>query len=402
MKKCGLFPVVCIMLLSAVVSVAADGKKSAGSDNADTVSLNSAASGATVKCESGKIRLVLQGGPGTFRLYAVNKDGTAVPVLVDYDGFTSTYFMLRAGKAEYKLNESNGVGSGAVKTDTGGKLLYAIPKTADVAIEFTFMKTNPDRDDDMLRVKITVTNREPRTDTFAVKGVFDTVLGETTGIHFSTARTKSVNSETQYRTMKNERWIISQGSGYGVQLLLDGGDITPPSVVTLGNKDIISLPLWEPVATTTRSFDNVMSYNNSAVAVNWEKTAVKPAESSSVVFYIVVSADGENPEGGAYLASLAGAGGLSAAEPDGRPAPAAVNQSDTAVKQPAPQPVSDAKPKTGVPFDVITEEKLDPEYIRALISRINALEDDDKSVNRDELLRLNAELDAILAKLRQR
>jgi hypothetical protein len=387
MKKYGIFLAVCIILLSAVVPAAAGSKKKAGQDAADKAPQSEAASGTAVKCESGKIRLILQGSIGTCRLYAVGKDGTAVPVFVDYDEFTSSYFILRAGKTEYKLNESNGVAAGAVRTDSGGRLVYSVPNTADVSIEFTPEKTRPDSDDDMLRVQITVTNREPRTDTFALKAVFDTVLGEKTDTHFSTAQTKSINSETQYRTMKNEKWVMSQGAGYGVQLLLYGGDITPPSLVTLGNKDIISLPLWEPVASPARSFDNVMSYNNSAVAVNWEKTGIKPSGSSSVIFYIVVSADGESPAGGTYLASLAesSAGTEPAAAPAAKPVPA--------VKQPVPP--------AEVPFEVITEEKLDPAYIRALIARINALEDDDKSVNRDELLRLNAELDAILARLRQ-
>ncbi|MFA6856113.1 MAG: hypothetical protein WCR31_02790 [Treponema sp.] len=376
----------CIMVLTVSLLTAADNEKRNDDAGPDTTLERKVTSDASVKCESGKIKLILRGNFGIWQLYAVDKEGRPYPVFVDYDEFASTYFLLRAGRTEYKLNESNGVESVAAKTAAGGSLLYTIPKAADVSVEFTFMKTTPDCDDDMLQIKITVTNRKTRTDTFALKGVFDTVLGERTDTHFSTARTRAVNSEVQFRTMKNEKWILSQGRGYGVQLLLDGGDITPPSLVTLGNKDIISLPLWEPVASTTRSFDNVMSYNNSAVAVNWEKFELKPAQSSSVVFYIAVSADDETPAGAAYLASLTGAASEKA-EPVS--APGAI----------LPAPAAKAAPD--VPFDVITEEKLDPEYIRALISKINALEDNDKNVNRDELLRLNAELDAILAKLRQ-
>jgi len=256
------------------------------------------------------------------------------------------------------------------------------------------MKTQPGSDDDMLKVQLSVTNRRTRTDSFALKGVFDTVLGEKTDTHFSTAQTKSVNSEVQFRTMKNEKWITSRGDGTAVQFLFDGPGITPPSLVTLGNKDIVSLPLWEPVAASTRSFDNVMSYNNSAVAVNWDKTELKPGQTASVVFYIVLASGGDEPAGGAYLTSLSGDG-------TGK---AGTEQSPSAVQTPVPAalpPLTVPKQKTDVPFDVITEEKLDPEYIRALISRINSLEDDGSTVNRDELLRLNTELDAILAKLRQ-
>jgi hypothetical protein len=343
---------------------------------------------ATLKCESGTIKLVLRGVSGTYGVYSVNRNDSQIPVFVDYDNFLSTYFSIRAGKTEYKLNETNGVLSSVAQEGSGGRLLYTIPKTADVSAVFAFMKTSAEHDDDMLKVTVTITNRGPRTDTFALKSIFDTVLGEKTNIHFSTALTKSVNSEVQYRSMAGEKWILSRGSGCGVQILLYGGDITPPAFVTLGNKDIMSLPLWVPTAGAARSFDNVMSYNNSAVSVNWDTTEIKPAQSASFIFYIVVSADGDEPAGSTWLASLKGGNIQASGE----------NLPDETVLSPV---VPAEKPKTEVPFDVITEEKLDPEYIRALINKINALEDDGKNVNRKELLRLNTELDAILVKLRQ-
>ena len=49
----------------------------------------------------------------------------------------------------------------------------------------------------------------------------------------------------------------------------------------------------------------------------------------------------------------------------------------------------------------MTNEHLTPEYIQSLIDRISALEEDSTSLNRQELLQLNAELDAILTYLRQ-
>ena len=47
----------------------------------------------------------------------------------------------------------------------------------------------------------------------------------------------------------------------------------------------------------------------------------------------------------------------------------------------------------------ITDEKLNPDYIQKLLDKINDLEAGDESVNRTELIMLNAELDAILMKL---
>ena len=58
--------------------------------------------------------------------------------------------------------------------------------------------------------------------------------------------------------------------------------------------------------------------------------------------------------------------------------------------------------KTSADFYIknMTKEHLTPEYIQSLLDRIAALEEDSPSLNRQELLQLNAELDAILNYLR--
>ena len=48
----------------------------------------------------------------------------------------------------------------------------------------------------------------------------------------------------------------------------------------------------------------------------------------------------------------------------------------------------------------LTQEQLTPEYIQKLLDKILALEENDANLNREELLKLNAELDAILESLR--
>ena len=56
-----------------------------------------------------------------------------------------------------------------------------------------------------------------------------------------------------------------------------------------------------------------------------------------------------------------------------------------------------------VKFDVkqLSKEKLSQEYVQQLIERISNLEDSGSDIDREEILMLNAELDAILEVLRQ-
>ena len=61
-----------------------------------------------------------------------------------------------------------------------------------------------------------------------------------------------------------------------------------------------------------------------------------------------------------------------------------------------------ADKRTNVEFIVppIRDYQLDPEYIQQLIDKIDSLQSS-KDVNKKEIMRLNAELDAILEKLRR-
>ena len=71
------------------------------------------------------------------------------------------------------------------------------------------------------------------------------------------------------------------------------------------------------------------------------------------------------------------------------------------VKKPVVKPVEEEKIVSDITVDPedIPDEKLNPDYIQSLLDRINDLEAGDDSVDRKELIMLNAELDAILMKL---
>jgi hypothetical protein len=339
-----------------------------------------------VENQVGLVRLQLRGDLGTFQIFAVDKGGEAHPLLATYDENTSTFFVLKIGKSVCKLRNGM-VKTRAGKTVQGAQLLYTIPNQASVVVDFSCFKSRTDHDEDMVKVTVTISNQGKRTDEFGLKAVFDTVLGETSDLHFSTAQQPVVNTEQQYWTMQKEQWVCSTDGINSIQFLLYGSDITAPAAVTLGNKDVIVNSAWMPVISQSRSYDNVLSYNNSAVAVNWEPSVIAPSEEKVIIFYLSVAADREKAPGELFLNPVS-VGVQSAAS------------TEAGLSGPVEVP---AKVMPDVKFDVtsITDKQLDPAYIQALINRINALEVDDKSINRSELLRLNAELDAILEKLRQ-
>lgn len=360
-----------------------------------------------VESRIGNIRLLLKGSVGSFQFYTVNKDSVSQPLLAGYDEFTSSFFSLRAGKKEYRLSDNIGIVIGTRQSESGAQMVYVVPKVARVLVRFDCLKSDENRNADILKVNVIVRNRSTHTEVFALKTVLDTFLGEQKGPHFSTAEERTVNSERQYRKFDSVKWISSANSKAAMQILLHGGDITTPEVVSLSNKDLLALPSWIPSIVSTRTFDSVLSYNNSAVCINWEEKQLAPQEEFSCTYYIATSSDGDVPAGAQFLAALENRleqDGVSVGDNAEKTVDAfSAGEKTSASSAEFPVESQGDALNLQVPFtvDSIGADKLNYQYIQSLIDRINALEGSGENLDRNELLRLNAELDVILEKLRQ-
>lgn len=267
---------------------------------------------------NGDVRVYLNGRTGCFELYAVPENLKAVPLLATYDSFSSSYFSVRIGNKVYRLNRENGVKSEARRTPYGAQMAYTISSKAQIVVDFSFLPSIASSSRvDMLRVTVYTINLGKNIQSFAIKGVFDTQLGENSLSHFSTAADRKINSERQFLDMKDQIWVRSENDNAAIQFLLDGKGISKPQAVTMANKDILENSSWIPSAQEGKSFSSVLSYNNSALAVNWKTAYLDPMKLDIVTFYISVASDGNEPAGKKFLASLAeGKTALSANLPD--------------------------------------------------------------------------------------
>ena len=362
------------------------------------------------------IKIEMNGSTGTFCLYAIPEVGKPVPLLSNYDSTTSTVFSVQIGRKEYRLNRENGVKSEARRTPYGAQMAYTIGGEAQVVVDFSFLPSIATSSRvDMLRVTVYTINIGKHTQAFAIKGVFDTVLGENTAAHFSTAAKSRINSETQLFDLKDDLWVRSANENTSVQFLLEGKGINSPSHVTLANKDALALPVWVPQIQDTKSFSSVISYNNSAVGLNWKTAYIDPNRLGVITFYISVGIGGNEPAGKKFLEALAeGKTALSAKIPPAfqtttvPPDPAQVSEAElqTAYHENMPAVPEEGLVPVHTPRESskdieITPAKLNPEYIQRLLDHIAALEDDGKDVNQTEIQYLNEELDAILKALNQ-
>lgn len=343
----------------------------------------------------GCLRMSFRPKIGSFNIFVIDENNKEQSVFSTHNEFSASSFYLKCGKEIYKLNSASGVKTETLQTETGAVVKYTISNVAKISVFFDFMKSDEQNDYDMIKISAEIENIGTRQKKFALKGVFDTVLGEKDLNHFFSSENVAINTEKLYRTMKDERWFVSKNDKYSMQFLLDGVDITPIECVLLGNKTTFDSNAWIPNLTTEKSFDSFVSYNDSEVCIVWPEVSILPNEKDSFVFYLAFAANGEKPQGNYFIGDKKGVVEVKKEKP-------VVKQE--VVKVPEKEKVKETKKEIpDVKFDVATlsREKLSQEYVAGLMERIANLEDSGENVDREELLMLNAELDAILEILRQ-
>ena len=376
----------------------------------------------------GKVQLKIKSGIGSYTIAVLNEKDKPIPVISAANEYITNAVYLKTSKKTYNLVTDNSVRSAARRTSDGAVINYEIPSVAQVSLYFSCFSSQKKKDNDMVKVTATVKNISNRNDEFSLKIILDTVLGEAANYHFYTWEDVPVKNEVLYRTLQNQKWFVSKNMNAQMQLFFSGADCTVPELVALANYSTLEKTSWEPDMLNYRVFDTVLSYNNSAVCAIWKPFKLSPTESGKAVYYMAFSGDGSPASGEKFIYSkelteaeeedssskknsvtpLEVITPYSAEEPAQTISPEGVTSITEEPLAPALRPVTSSAPSTpaeipNVDFYIknMSKEQLTPEYIQSLLDRIAALEEDSASVNRQELLQLNAELDAILTYLRQ-
>ena len=370
----------------------------------------------------GNIKLYLNGKLGTYNISVLDDKAVAYNVLETYDECTSSFFSLLIGTKEYKLSDKTGISVAARSTENGGQLLYSVQKLANVIVDFSCIKSEVQKAEDIVQVTVSVQNITKRLEAYGIKAVLDTVLGERFSAHFYD-KEKLINYELQVKNFDDLKSISSRNSKAAMEVLFACADASLPEVFSLANKDVFTLSGWIPPCGDGKPFDSVFSYNNSAVGLNWSSVKVNPEESFSVKFYIALSTDGRPSPGEEFVKlyekkqeELKEAERLeqeSKADDDIQSKNGAENnnvyknivssESESVKKVPKPS----AQPEKKTQNSSLPEEKslkpvsksqLDPVYIQKLIDKIEKL-DPNSTLERSEFLLLNDELDSIIEAL---
>lgn len=393
--------------------------------------------------KNGDMMIELDGRTGGFCFYAIPETGGEVPLISTHESLTSSYFVLQIDGRNYVLTKRNGINTSSRRTPYGGQMVYQVGNKAQLIADFSFMPSIATSSRvDMLRVTLYVINMAKTTKTMAVKGIFDTYLGEQDGIHFSTKTLGKVNREKQYNAFYDEQWINSENANAAVRFILSSQRLGTPETVTLASKNKVSSEIWKPSVDEAKGFNSAASYSDSAISINWKSATVDPYQVEAYTFYLSCSTGGSDPAGENFIKDLDE--GSVALLPD--------HPTKLASSSEAPKPVelSDADIQTwyweNMPSVVDPEstywndvsmsftnvpaaakeagskdfeqknvsgtgnssgnnvkygngDDIDMEYIQLLLDHISEIENSDQ-VNDAELEFLNAEIDSVMEKLR--
>ena len=260
--------------------------------------------GGTVKnpsAEDGLVKIKVDSNLGTFCIYVVDSQNREYAIFSTLNEFSSTGFSLKAGKKVYRLISDKKIKASAGETSDGVSLLYSVKDVADVCIKMNIFQSIVNKPADTIKFTVSVKNRGKKADSFAIKAILDTVLGEKNAYHFYTSEYAPVRGEISSRKMQNEKWFVSKNDRASMQILVDGGDTTPVDLFTLANYSTLENYEWEPNVHSFRAFDTVLSYNNSAMGIFWPSMRLDPEETYDLTFYISVALDGLTPNGYKYV-----------------------------------------------------------------------------------------------------
>lgn len=328
------------------------------------------------------------GKSGTFNIYCAASDKKEKPLLSTADLSSSTGFLVKMDETLYNLNKDRRVLRELRKLDDSVQLVYTIEEDVRLIVDMSLASSQNNLKFDIIKISAYIINISGKNHTVGFKGIFDTACGEVSSVHFTTDSGIKIRNETCFsaRDLQKERTVSSSDSDVSYQFVLDGIKVSPVESVILANIDELYRMKWDAVIRKGRGFTNNKAYDNSGIMIKWPDFELKADSKVENTFYIACANNGEVPQGLYYVDKVL----LDAPVENNEEKPAEDNKNDNLDK------------RTDVEFIIppIKDYQLDPGYIQDLIDRIDALQSSE-NVDQKTVTRLNAELDAILEKLRR-
>lgn len=335
--------------------------------------------------QEGLVRMETVSASGAVLFYVVN--GKKIYPAVEPSGYgESSYISLYDGTREYRLNKN---GSCKYYFESDEKSLtevFTVKGVAELRAVYTLSKKDSkDEIINSVEVKYSLKSLLGKEKPLALKAVYNLRLGENRKAHYSSALKNEISSEYVINPSAEDSWIISSDSQNAVEFILCGAGVTAPQRAAVANKETIERATPSADFTPGNSFDSLLSYNNSSLALFWPPVALGENDTANYAYKINFSiSDFQNS-------------GKKAAE-----VPKAEKQEEEKKDVPLPEPEKKSDDALASELDSVDPSKLNAEYVQQLINHINSLEQSDPSLNKIKIQQLQTEVDEVLQVLRSR
>lgn len=358
-----------------------------------------AKNGKNVSVEKGIVRIQTFSENGSVAFYVLGKSGEWRPVVETNDKSESTYVSLFVDRTEYRLNRSKKVEYVYEVEDDCVSVIYKINSLAQLKAKYRI-------DGYSIYVSYSVLSLDAKAHSFAVKAVYNTILGETYEAHFTTP-SRNVSAEISIVPSDKQNYIFSSDEKRTIRFAIFGEGITSPKVALLANKDVAEESNFASAFKDGRSFSSLLSYNNSSVAFFWddENLGKKSEDLRYRIDFSNTELEERNYEKFPPYAPP------ETEEPPLEVDPAIPEEEEAVppIEPPAPEeeiPPENEEQSSGYEFnterDYVDPSSVDDIYIQRLVEQINSLEADDPGLNREKIRELQEEIDSVLSVLRSR
>lgn len=228
----------------------------------------------------GIVRLTLHEGTGRFSLACVkDAGGPPVALLAAQDPRTTTLSIV-VGTKIYRMGESGDFSEAVQKTSLGGRFVWTSSFLV-VTEDFSFVASQGSTTADGVRIDITVRNASRENLKAGLRYLFDTYLGESGLVPFSTDRQSTLKRETTLAGKDLPAWWLSPLAGdagrFGLQSMASAPGVTPPDRIVFANWKRLSDAAWSYETSAARDFSlKPYSFNDSAVSQYYDPRPLSP------------------------------------------------------------------------------------------------------------------------------
>ncbi|MBN2737879.1 MAG: hypothetical protein JXR70_12915 [Spirochaetales bacterium] len=244
-----------------------------------------------LEVSDGQMKLVLYNNIGRFSVYYLSdaEKQSYTSFFLDSDVRTSLLTIVADSKV-YRMGESVAFKEAIEKTSNGAKIVW-ISNSLEIVEDFSFISSNSSAITDGVHVTLSITNKSDSDMKIGARYLFDTVLGESSYVHFKTPFQDSMTNETFFTKSDMIDYWVSPSSNdpenVALQVVTKGSGITTPDKVIFANWKRLNETAWNYTESSSRNFTQMpYSVNDSAVCHYYDPVVVKSGSALNISFVI--------------------------------------------------------------------------------------------------------------------